>query len=441
MNRATSDRLFERALRYVAGGTSNLKVSTLPLYLAHAEGACLRDVDGNEYVDFANNWTTLVHGHGHSAIVDAATDAVRHGVCVSVLTEHEANLAELLCTRIESVERVKFANTGSAAVELALKCAWEWTGRRKIAKLEGSWHGCNDVATISAFVNPGNWGDELRPSPVKGTPNQPDFFSDNVVVLPSDVDAARELLLTAGSDLAAILVDLNPRSWGWTPLPDAYVQMLRETATRTGALLIVDEVVSFRLGTGGAQARYGLTPDLTVLGKLIGGGFPVGALGGRAELMDLFDAPPNQLCRVPIFGTFTANPITMAAGVASVRTLGADEIAQLNQRGDALRGRLDEAFGRAGIAGSCSGVGSLFVVHVGDDRRKHDYRSCMPLRGPDFAARAWLHDQLVERGFVFNDKFSGCLSTAMTPAHLDALVEAFEDTLKRLPPPLRSPRH
>ena len=278
--------------------------------------------------------------------------------------------------RLPSVDQVRFTNSGTEAVMMALKAARAFTGRPKIAKCEGAYHGSYDYAEVSLDPTPEAWGGNAPVSVAyaKGTPDN--VLADVVAIPFNDVDAAVSLIREHGAELACVLVDPMPNRAGLVPADKAYLEALRAVTREVGALLIFDEVITFRLGYRGAQGLWGVEPDLTTLGKIMGGGFPVGAIGGKREFMAVFD-PRAGKPALPHGGTFSANPVTMRAGIAAMELLDEAAFARLDAIGEAVRDGIDEAFRRHGVAGGTVGLGSLLKVHFAD-RPVRDYRSAFP---------------------------------------------------------------
>ena len=339
---SSSQKMYDRALASLPGGNTRTTVfmKPYPIYAARGEGCRVWDLDGNVYIDCINNFTSQIHGHAHPALIKAATAQLALGSAFGLPTESEVDLAELLASRLPSVEQVRFANSGTEAVMMALKAARAHTGRPKIAKCEGAYHGSYDYAEVSLDPTPEAWG---RNAPVsvayaKGTPDN--VLADVVTIPFNDTEAAVSLIREHGPELACVLVDPMPNRAGLAPADRAYLEALRKVTREVGALLIFDEVITFRLGYRGAQGIWDIDPDLTTLGKIIGGGFPVGAIGGRKDVMAVFDPRPGKPA-LPHGGTFSANPVTMRAGhrrdgIARRRGLCA---ARCDGRGGSLRHR------------------------------------------------------------------------------------------------------
>jgi glutamate-1-semialdehyde 2,1-aminomutase len=426
-----SAALYDRARRVLPGGNTRTTVFVAPhpLYAQEGHGARVIDVDGVTRIDFVNNYTALIHGHGHPATAAAVAEQLRRGTCFAMPTEAEVALAELICERLPTAERVRFTNSGTEAVMMAVKAARAYTGRPKIAKCEGAYHGSYDCVEASLAPSPAEWGE---PDPVatpyaKGTPRG---VLDDVVVIPFNDPAAAERILTPHADeLAAILIDPLPFRVGLLPATEAFLGFVRAFARNHAILLIADEVISFRLGYHGAQGAFGFDPDLTTLGKIIGGGLPVGAVAGRAEVMAVFD-PSAGKAALPHGGTFNANPLTMVAGRATLAALDPPAYDRLNALGAQARAALGEAFAAAGVPGQVSGMGSLFRVHF-HDRPLAGYRAAYA--NPEERER--LHRfywGLAERGVLISSDGLGAMSTPMGGAEVEALAEAALGALREI---------
>src|SRR5262245_9369036 len=331
--------LFEEALRVMPGGNSRTTTffDPYPFYIARGEGARLWDVDGVERLDFNGNYTSLILGHAHPRVVDAVRDAAARGVSFPGPSEHEIRLAEILTRRIPTMEVVRFANSGTEATMNALRVARAFTGRTKVAKFEGAFHGTHDWVLVSVAPDPASAGPRTRPRSVASSAGVPPAVMKHVVALPwNDLEACAAILDKQGGDIAALIVDPLLANGGMIPARDGFLEGLREATRRLGILLIFDEVISFRVAAGGAQERFGIRPDLTTLGKIIGGGLAVGAFGGRADVMNYYD-PRGGGGRINHGGTINANPLTMAGGVSMMEQLTPAAHATLDALGERLR--------------------------------------------------------------------------------------------------------
>ncbi len=417
-----SAALYERARRVFAGGSTRLQVwaEPFPVYAATGAGAYVTDVDGTRRLDLTNNYASLIHGHAHPAVIEAVTARIADGTCFALPTETEVALAELLCQRVTRFEAVRFCNTGSEAVMLAMKAARAKTGRPKIAKVEGAYHGMYDYAEVSLDSTPDNWGNAPRAVPfATGTPRG---VLDDVVVLPfNDVATSERILRAHAGELAAVLLDPVPGMCGMITASPEFLAMLRGVTREIGALLIFDEVIAFRLAYHGAQARFGGEPDLTTLGKIIGGGFPVGAVAGTSDAMAVFDQTAGKPL-MPASGTFTANPVSMTAGLVTMQLLTPECYDRLEALGEHARAGIAAAFAASGYPGQVTGVGAMFLLHP-HTRPVTDYRATY--RRPDDAlALKALHRALLQAGYILSPTGAGFLSSVMTEADLDGFAAA-----------------
>ncbi|MEQ8232118.1 MAG: aminotransferase class III-fold pyridoxal phosphate-dependent enzyme, partial [Gammaproteobacteria bacterium] len=342
-----------RAARHVPTGTSRslLHHPPFPFYVQEAHGVTSRDLDGNERIDFHNNYTTLVHGHGHPTVHAAIAAQLARGTSYSAPGAQEAALAAHLCARIAALDQVVFNNSGSEAVMVALRIARAATGRNRIGKFEGGYHGSSDFVMVGGHELPAP-DDPVRVSvPHPDVGGLPAAACEDVVLMRyNDPQAVREAVTRHGDELAAIIVEPILGAGGVIPATREFLQVLREETARAGIVLICDEVITLRHAVGGAQGFYGLTPDLTTMAKTIGGGFPVGAVGGRRDVMRVVaDGAVANL------GTFSANPMTMAAGLATMELLDEAAIARLNVLGTRAREGLAAIIARHDLPAGVSG--------------------------------------------------------------------------------------
>jgi glutamate-1-semialdehyde 2,1-aminomutase len=426
-------RLYEEARKYIPGGTSRIHYyfRPYPIYARSGAGCLLTDVEGVERLDFLNNMTSLIHGHANPTIMRAIVDQLERGTAFSEPSEPEVRLARLMVERVRSLEKIRFANSGTEAVMLAIKLCRAYTGRSRIAKFEGFYHGYYDYAQVSFSSTPDAWGPDDAPASVASTGGLADSVLGEVLVVPYNDPAALEKLLAKhGRSIAGFITDPLANRCGFPKPATGFTKLLREVTRAYGIPLINDEVISFRIGRGGAQGKYGGDPDLTVFGKVIGGGLPVGAVGGRAEIMELLD-PTRGAPRVLSGGTFSANPLTMAAGLAAMEQLTPEAYARLDSLGDMLRSQSNEALGRLGEAAHLEGDGSLFRVQM-SAQPITDYRTS--IRGAASAERmGQLHLNLLDEGVIIAREGLGCLSTPMGEAEVGHFVSALERAAGRLP--------
>ena len=406
-----SRALWERALGLLPGGNTRTTIfhDPYPVYLARGEGCRVTDLDGVERIDFINNYTSLVHGHCHPRVVEAVQRQAAQLMSAAAPNELEVEMAECIRERLPSIELIRYANSGTEATMQAIRAARAFTDRTTIATFAGAYHGTHDYASsIPATV-------EATP----GGPGIPSAVADTIVVAPfNDPETTRAVLEPHFDDLAAIIVEPVMGAGGVIPAQEHFLPFLRELSDEAGALLVFDEVIAFRIGYHGAQGRYGVTPDLTTLGKIIGGGLPVGAFGGRADVMELFD--PRHERRLGHGGTFNANPLSMAAGLATLAELTPEALERLETLAVELKAKLGRLFAGVGLPACVTQIGSLFNVHF-TEAPVIDHSQVL---AADTALLRELHLAMLGCGILFTQRGMGCLSTPMTGSEVDAFVEA-----------------
>jgi glutamate-1-semialdehyde 2,1-aminomutase len=425
-----SHRFFAEAREYLPGGDSRstLFYRPYPAVLDHGDGCWLYDIDGNRLLDFTGNHSALIHGYGHPAVIEAVQDQLRKGTCFPGSTEPQLRLARLLCERIPSVERIRFTSSGTEASMNAIRAARAFTGRTRIAKVEGGYHGTMDDVMVSVHPAASEAGTRSRPRATRGTQGLGADPATSVVVLPfNEIDAAAAILEAEGEELAAVIVEPVLGSAGMIPAERDYLGMLRATTRQLGVVLIFDEVVSLRIATGGAQEYFGVSPDLTCLGKLIGGGFPLGAFGGRADIMALFD-PTQSRAAIPHPGSLNGNPVSMVAGAVTLELLTPVAIDLLNARGAALRQDLAVAFTEAGVDAQITGLGSLFAIHL----TGHPVRSYRDTLGSDVDLRHQIFLGLFNAGIQIDPRGVGNVSTAIGWDEIEQFASAVRSVLSQL---------
>ena len=423
-SQSRSAELFERARRVLPGGVSRNTVlrQPHPAYAAHGEGCRLTDLDGVTRIDFSNNMASLIHGHAYPPIVEAVSEQVKRGTAYMMATELEVVYAEHLCSRNPGFEKLRFVNSGTEAIMVAIKAARAFTGRPRIAKVEGAYHGGYDYAEVSQTPNPGNWGSVDHPNNVPVVHGTPNSALDDVVIIPfNDVERALSILDEHAEDLAGVLLDLMPHRVGLNPVEPEFLEAIRDWTRRNGSLLVLDEVITFRSTHGGLQMRFGVQADLTAMGKMIGGGFPVGAVAGRADVMDLMD-PSGDKYLFPHSGTFSANPISMAAGLAAMRDFDEPAVERLNALTERASRGIADAARSTGARACVTGGGSILRVHM-KEHAPRNFREAF--LSPDENARLKaLLDHLFESGFIMINTCTAMMSTPMTEQEIDSLVAA-----------------
>ena len=429
---SASAALYRRALEILPGGVSRNTVlrDPHPVYAESGQGCRVTDVEGVTRIDFSNNMTSLIHGHAYPAVVAAVTEQLQRGSAFAHATEAEVRFAEHLARRNPRFEKLRFVNSGTEATMALLKASRAFTGRPKIAKVEGSYHGQYDYAEVSQSPKPSNWGGVEKPASVPVAYGTPAAALADVVVIPfNDPERALTILDEDRDELACVLLDLMPHRVGLKPADPEYVAALRDWTREAGALLVLDEVITFRSEYGGAQSWYDLQPDLTALGKCVGGGFPVGVIAGRADVMEVMN-PLAEKVLFPHSGTFSANPITMTAGLATMELFdraAVDRLNALTRR--AMRG-IEDAIGRTGFKACVTGGGSIFRVHF-KECLPRNYREAFMTPEENVLLKKML-DHLFAEGFMMINTCTGALSTPMGEVEVDALAAAMERGFRKL---------
>ena len=359
--------LYQRASKSMPGGDTRAAVFFLPYptFIVRGEGCHVYDVDGNQYIDHLNNFTVQIHGHNHPRIRAAAEKQLKLGTSFGAPHELQIELAEILCQRFPSLEKIRFCNSGTEATMFAIRAARAFTGKSMLIKMEGIYNGTHDCVEASIAPSLAQAGPFDRPNLVPSSPGVPRGVLDHVAVAPfNNLPATKAIIQEHKDDLAGVIIEPIMTAAGVIAAEPDYLKFLREITQKLGAVLIFDEVVTSRLAPGGAQEMYGVVPDLTALGKYIGGGLPFGAFGGRAGIMDIFSPKDG---RIKHSGTFNGHPVTMAAGIEAMKMLDRAAIDRLNRLGDKFRQDINEKiFGALGIKAQAFGVGSISIVHYTD---------------------------------------------------------------------------
>ena len=427
MERTRSKELYAEALRLMPGGVNSpvrafRAVGGEPVFFARGEGPYVWDVDGNRYIDFVASWGPLILGHAHPAVVEAVCRAARQGMTFGAPTEAESTLARMILEAFPAMERVRFVNSGTEAAMSALRLARAYTGRPKVVKMQGGYHGHADALLVQAGSGVATFGLPDSPGVTEG------MARDTLVVPYNDLAAVEALFAQIGDEIAAVIVEPVAGNMGVVLPQEGYLEGLRRLTREHGALLILDEVITgFRLAYGGAQTLWGLAPDLTCLGKVIGGGLPVGAYGGRAEVMALV-APEGPVYQA---GTLSGNPLAMAAGIATLEELrkpGAYErLAALGRRwAQGLAARAKEA----GIPLQVNAIGSMMTAFFTEEPVR-DYASA---KRSDAARYARFFHAMLQRGvYLAPSQFEASfVSLAHTPEVVDAALEAAGEAFRNL---------
>tara|TARA_R110000868_G_scaffold241497_3_gene496885 strand:- start:651814 stop:653136 length:1323 start_codon:yes stop_codon:yes gene_type:complete len=427
-----SAELFQRARKVLPGGVSRNAVlrDPNPLYVDHAYGCHIVDVDGVDRIDFANNMASLIHGHANPDMVRVVGEQIKKGTAFNMGTEVEIEYAEYLLSRNEGFEQLRFVNSGTEALMLAIKASRAYTNRPMIAKAEGAYHGAYDYVEISQAPGPDGWGNADRPSNVPLVSGTPESAMSDVVVFPfNNIDKTLELLNKHADQLACVVIDLMPHRVGLNPAEPDFVKALRDWTTENGVLLVIDEVITFRSEFGGLQEQYGIQADITALGKMIGGGFPIGAAAGRAEFMDVLN-PKSKRYLYPHSGTFSANPVSMVAGYAAMQKFDHAAVERLNGLAQRAIAGIESAISSTGVVASVTGSGSMFRVHV-KEHAPRNYREAYlsPQEAPKLK---FLLDHMFDEGFMLINTCSSALSTPMTENDIDELIAAYTRGFEKL---------
>jgi len=421
MNTKKSVSLFERSKALMPGGVNSpvrsfKSVGGTPRFMVKGEGAYVIDADGNKYVDFTASWGPLIHGHAHPHVNQAIEEALRNGTSFGTPTERELILAEQVINAVPAIEKVRFVNSGTEATMSAVRLARAFTGREKVVKFEGCYHGHADLFLSQA-------GSGLATLGQPTSPGVPAHVVASTITIPyNDLEAVQAVFESHADDIAAVILEPVAGNMGVIVPSEGFLPGLRQWTEDHQSLLIFDEVITgFRLARGGAQERFGIRPDLTTLGKIIGGGMPVGAYGGRAELMDMV-APEGPVYQA---GTLSGNPIAMAAGAATLELLAEKVVYEkLESLGQQFSDGLKSAARRTGIdlcVNTCGSMVSLFFTSDEVQNFNDVFNSQTKMFAP-------LHHDLMERGIylppsAFETFF---ISTVHTEEHIQIVLEAFE---------------
>jgi glutamate-1-semialdehyde 2,1-aminomutase len=444
MTHAKSDQLFAEALKYIPGGVNSpvrafRAVGGQPFFVNKAKGSRVWDVDGNEYIDYVLTWGPAILGHAHPKIIAAVKAAAEDGTSFGIPNPREVTLARMICKLVPSVQKVRMTSSGTEACMSVIRLARGFTRRDKIVKFDGCYHGHVDSLLVKAGSGALTFG---HPD----SAGVPAAFTQHTLVLPyNDIDAVKAAFGANKDQIAGVIVEPVPGNAGlYLPKP-GYLESLRDVTRANGALLIFDEVMTgFRLARGGAQERFGITPDLSCFGKVIGGGLPVGAFGGRAEIMDYL-APGGPVYQA---GTLSGNPVAMAAGIAALEELSGracesadgkvppshersqDSYARLEQLGSLLEAGMRDAARSAGVPVQFNRCGSMFCAYFTGDP-VHNLADAMKSDRDRF--KKYFHGMLNEGIYLAPSQFeAGFISTAHSEADIEKTVKAAARVMRTL---------
>ncbi len=435
LSNKSSEEIYRKACEVLPGGVSRNTIfrKPFPHYADKASGCYITDVDGTERIDFANNMASLIHGHAHPEIIKAVTEQLHRGTAYTMASEIEASYARLLCDRVNGFEKIRFVNSGTEAVMAMIKASRAFTGRPKIAKAEGTYHGTYDFAEVSQTAKPSNWGDINNPASVPLVYGTPQCVLDNVIIFPfNDIEKTITILNKHADQIACILIDPVPHRVGLIPGTNEFIEALYNWTRKNGALLAFVEVVTFRVSYGGAQENYPVIPDITALGKIIGGGFPVGAIAGRSDILKVMD-PREANLKFPHSGTFSANPITMTAGFVAMNLFGRDAVSKLNDLTDKAVSQIKEVVRLADVPVSVTGAGSMFRLHLRPEPPT-TYRETFQTEETNSVINELIDFLYFNEKILMVNTFSCMFSTALTQKEVDRLSEAILRALKSLKP-------
>ena len=423
-----SEQLFETAQHLIPGGVNSPvrafgSVGGSPRFVERAEGAYIWDVDGNRYLDFIGSWGPMILGHNHPAILEAVVEAAKRGLSYGAATASEVTMAELVCSLVPSIDMVRMVNSGTEAVMSAIRVARGFTGRDKIVKFAGCYHGHCDAMLVKA-------GSGVMTSGVPDSAGVPKGCAqDTLTAVYNDIQSVEALFADHPQEIAAVIVEPVAANMGVVTPKEGFLQALRALCTKEGALLIFDEVITgFRLGLTGAQGYYGVTPDLTTFGKIIGAGMPVGAYGGRREIMELV-SPVGSVYQA---GTLSGNPVAMAAGICQLKLLQAhpEIYDRINQLGEQLRQGMQKLTERYELPCQVTGVGSLSCLFFTSEPVM-DYATA---KTADTAAFGRYFLSMMNRGCYFApSQFEAIfLSNAHTEADIAETLYKMEQTFQAM---------
>ena len=424
-----SAKMQQNAELFLPGGSSRgtAYFDPYPHFIEKGEGHYIFDVDGNKYLDFMINATSLILGHSNSNVASVVKDQADKGLAFSGPTDSQVRLAKLLTDRIPSVETIRFTNSGTEGTMMAIRAAREFTGRSKIVKIEGGYHGTHEDVAVSVYPNKDHL-DPIQTAPIPEYSNQPSSVLDNVIVVPyNDIEVTNQMIRAESKNISCVIIEPVVSSFGYTPANVDYLQFVRDITTELGIVLIYDEVQSFRVSPGGAQELLGVIPDMTTLGKIIGGGMPVGAFGGRRDIMDLYN-PTDGGAQIGHAGTFNANPVTMRAGEVVMNTLTPEAYSRMNDLGEILRSKLKAVFDELNIEVQVTGIGSLFGVHFTGEHIQN-YRNVV---NSDTDMKKAFFFGMLNEGILLQGGAAGSLNICTTEEHVDNFVDSARKVVIRI---------
>jgi glutamate-1-semialdehyde 2,1-aminomutase len=423
--RPKSKKIYEDAILYLPGGDTRTATyfEPYPHFIERGQGPYIFDIDGNKLIDFQNNYTALIHGHGHIPTKEAIKDQLEKGQAYASPFELQVDLAKILVQRFPGIDLVRFTNSGTEANMHAIRAARAFTGKTKIVKTEGGYHGTTDVFEASVDPNLKKAGSIDAIKVLAESRGVSENALKDVIVVPfNDIERTEKILQEYSKEIACIIVEPIMASAGQILPSQEYLEFLRKITSKYDILLIFDEVVTGRLKLGGAQEHYGVIPDLTTLGKIIGGGTPFGAFGGRGDIMKLYDPREKKMYHS---GTFNGNGISMAAGLATLSHYGSEEIEYVNNLGGFLKSSFESVFNEVGLNIQLNGIGSIYniifsnkpIIQYRDMATSHEHLNRL------------LFMSLLIRGVFDAPRGMFCTSTAMRESDISLATAALRDSL------------
>lgn len=425
---SNSEKLFGEAQRHIPGGVNSpvrafKSVGGTPIFINRAQGAYIYDADGNRFIDYIGSWGPMVAGHSHPDVINAVLAAVKNGLSYGAPTEIETRMASRVCELVPSMDMVRMVSSGTEATMSAIRLARGYTGRDKIVKFEGCYHGHSDCLLVNA-------GSGALTLGVPSSPGVPASVVEHTLTLSfNDTEAVEQLFKTSGEQIAAIIVEPVAGNMNCVPPEPGFLEKLRSICDEYGSVLIFDEVMTgFRVARGGAQEYYNVTPDMTALGKVIGGGMPVGAFGGRREVMEHL-APMGPVYQA---GTLSGNPVAMAAGLATLEIIGQDGFHEsLGNKAKQLTDGISAAASDAGIAMTTNQVGGMFGLFFTEAENVSRFDQVMACDAERF--KSFFHSMLTSGVYLAPSAFeAGFISSAHSNEDISATIDAAINAFKNL---------
>lgn len=428
--RPNSRRLHTEACKYMPGGDTRTATFFLPFpnFIKYGEGAYMYDEDGFKLLDFQNNYTSLIHGHAHPETVEAVREQIAKGSAYTAPFEKQIELSKLLTPRFPSVDMIRYTNSGTEANMHALRIARAYTGKAKIIKTEGGYHGTTDVfeASVDPNIKKAGTLDQIKVIPESRGVSE-NALKDVLVVPFNDIERTRKMIEEHHQEVACIIIEPIMGSAGQITPDLEYLRFLREITTQYHIVLIFDEVVTGRLSLGGAQKFYGVTPDLTTMGKIIGGGTPVGAFGGKQEIMQMYDPREKKMYHS---GTFNGNAVTMTAGLATMKAYNQEAVDYVNDLGFLFKEGVLKIYEKLGLNMKISGAGSIYNILFTDK----DVKNYRDVASAHEELNKVLYMSLLTKGIFDAERGMFCMSTAMTKEDIRFGLDTLETSLREMLP-------